>query len=183
MVQSVTDIATGIRNAGFKCYANISDQYNLPFFANALAPLTGGSYEFFISVYTDDSLIDSLENGRWTLTTSMLTQSEATGKPNMWKVNTNTASVGRYGLASMLLEWNGLSRICVGLDSYDGTDVWLTEFTTASSLGAPTAATTISNSVRRRTFTGGVVTVNPSETSKTAFSATWPGLSGTITLT
>jgi hypothetical protein len=178
---AITNIATGLKNAGLKVYGNVADQYHEAFWVSMSAQLTAGSQEGWIGV--NSTLIDSIQNGRWTVSMTQAADAETSRQPHVFYVNTSSTTVARYALCSLLLVWQGYSRIAFAPDQ-SGADVYFTDIDNTASLGFPLGAATVdSTGVRRRLFEGGTVTVNPNESSQTAFGDTYAARTGTITIT
>jgi hypothetical protein len=179
---AITNIANGLKANGRTVYGNVSDQYHEAFWLSMSSQLTGGSQEGWLSV-DNSSIVDSLQNGRWTVSMTQATDAEAQHQPHVYHVSTSSTATARYALCSLLLVWQGVSRVSFAPDQ-SGNDVWFTEIGQVVTLGQPTGSVVVdATGVRRRQFAGGLVTVNPNDTSKVAFGGTWTALSGTLTLT
>lgn len=97
--------------------------------------------------------------------------SEAHGKYTILHSYNGTQAGNTYGLASMMLVGAGRTSYATSNTNYTNNEAWYSAYTTAQSLGAPAGAyTRLSNGVYERTFSNGIVLVNPTSQSKARFS-------------
>lgn len=154
----LSHIAPKLHRAGMLVVANIGgsivtsglwQRWNLP--------IDGAMEESFTDGGTGP---DTIANGRWLPKLRHALWSEKAGKIGLDHAVTDTRAGARYALATMLLVARGenLFSASVGYSR----EVWWPEYVTASALGSPVGPyRVLRNGVYQRSFTNGVVLVNP----------------------
>jgi putative glycosyl hydrolase-like family 15 (GHL15) protein len=154
----LSSVAPQLRAEGLLVAANIGGSTITPgLWQKWNGPLDGAMEESFTN---GGSGRDSVANGQWLAKLKHALWSEANGKIALDHAVTATRSGARYGLATMLLAANGENKFYASTDYSH--EVWWPEYAATGRLGSPLGHfSVLPSGVYRRSFTNGVVLVNP----------------------
>jgi hypothetical protein len=110
----------------------------------------------------EESWMDTSVSYYWSQMMADTAWSEANGKLAILHSHYTTETGNTFGLASMMLLAQGNSSYSTANTNYSTSELLFPEYITAQHLGAPTGPyQKLANGVDERTFTGGLVLVNP----------------------
>lgn len=110
----------------------------------------------------EESWMDTSVSYYWPQMLADTAWSEANGKLAILHSHYATETGNTFGLASMLLVAQGKASYSTANTNYTTSELWFPEYNTAQQLGAPVGPyRQLANGVLERTFTGGLVVVNP----------------------
>ncbi|MDQ6816071.1 MAG: putative glycoside hydrolase family 15 protein [Actinomycetota bacterium] len=142
---------------GLKLIANIGGATGQEPWQSWSALLDGAEEES----WTDGGLGLAQQVPSWTAKLQNVAWSEAHGKYALLHSFSSGEGANVYGLASMLLVAGGHSSYSTSNANYVGAEAWFPEYGTATRLGAPRGRYVMRSGVYQRSFTNGLVLVNP----------------------
>ena len=158
-------IAPRIRATGKLAFGNLGAWSEYPSEVNEFLDFLDGGLDEFFGKWGDKPGKGYADAARWKVGLDNLRRAQRAGKTFLAVTHSRRTdgAAARYGYASVLLGAEG--RAAFALHDDYGTETWFPEYDIP--LGTPTGpAEADASGVYRRRFTGGLVVVNPTETTR-----------------